>query len=147
MSLRTWRNGDDAKVVQKIIEYNFKLLGRYLSSNTLCLSSSERKTLSGDYLRDGLIIYDTTENIWYKYTSGTWKKSPKEYHQTILEADWADNEIAIDFSTHLITNPIVQLFVKDGNSHSPVIGGVSVDNSFNIKLSTDIPFSGKVVVK
>ncbi len=147
MSLRTWRNGEEAEVVQKIIEYNFKLLGRYLSGNMLCLSSSERKTLSSDYLREGLIIYDTTENAWYKYVSGTWKKSPTEYNLTITETDWVNNEITISFPTHLITNPIVQLFIKDGNSYSPVIGGVSVDNSFNITLSSDMPFDGKVVVK
>ena len=147
MSLKTWRNGDSAEVVQKIIEYNFKLLGRYLSSNMFCLSSSERKTLSSDYLREGLIIYDTTENTWYKYVSGAWKKSPIEYNLTITETDWVNNEITINFPTHLITNPIVQLFIKDDNSYTPVIGGVSVDNSFNITLSTDMPFNGKVVVK
>lgn len=147
MNLRTWGNGDGAEVVQKIIEYNFKLLGRYLSSNMLCLSSSERKALSSDYLREGLIIYDTTENTWYKYVSGTWKKSPTEYNLSIAKTDWTNNEITISFTTHLITNPIVQLFIKDGNSYSPVIGGVSVDNGFNITLSTDMPFDGKVVVK
>lgn len=147
MNLRTWRNGEEAEVVQKIIEYNFKLLGRYLSSNMLCLSSSERKALNSDYLREGLIIYDTTENTWYKYVSGAWKKSPTEYSQAITETDWVNKEITIGFPTHLITNPIVQLFIKDGNSYSPVIGGVSIDNSFNITLSTDMPFNGKVVVK
>lgn len=147
MSLQKWHNGDKAEVVQKIIEYNFKLLGRYLSSNMLCLSSTERKALSGDYLRDGLLIYDTTENSWYRYLSGVWEKCPTEYIRAINESDWTNNEITINFSTHLISNPVVQLFIKDGNNYSPVIGGISVDNDFNIVLSTDIPFEGKVVVK
>ena len=147
MSLRTWRNGEGAEVVQKIIEYNFRVLGRYLSSSMLCMSSSERKVLSGDYLREGLLIYDTTENVWYKYTSGFWKKCPTIYSLDISKADWSDNTITINFSTHLIPNPIVQLFIKDGNTYSPVIGGVMVDSNYNVILSTDLPFDGKVVVK
>lgn len=147
MSLKTWRNGDEAEVVQKIIEYNFRLLGRHLPSSMLCLSSSERKVLSGDYLREGLLVYDITENAWYKYASGFWEKCPTEYGRIISETDWVNNTITINFATHLTPNPIVQLLIKDGNSYSPVIGGVEVDSNYNIILSTDLPFDGKVVVK
>lgn len=154
MSLKTWRNGDEAEIVQKIIEYNFRVLGRYLSSSMLCLSSSERKVLSSDYLREGLLIYDTTEDVWYKYTSGFWEKcsinsnaTGSGYSRNISKTDWLGNTINIDFATHLALNPIVQLFIKDGNSYSPVIGGIEVDNNYNIILSTDLPFDGKVVVK
>lgn len=147
MSLKTWRNGEEAEVVQKIIEYNFRLLGRHLPSGMLCLSSSERKVLSSDYLREGLLVYDTTENAWYKYSSGFWGKCPTEYNRTISKTDWTNNEITINCATHLISNPTVQLFIRDGNSYSPVIGGIEVNNNYDIILSTDLPFDGKVVVK
>lgn len=148
--MQTWRNGEKSQVVKKIIDQNFNIVSRHLPHNVLSLSKVERELLGSDYLSEGLRVFDTTEEQWYKYEKNKWVKSPLKsvvYTQTFSTTDWKDNKISIDFSTHLVTNPIVQVFINDGNSFSPIIGGVEVDENFNIILDTDLAFDGKVVVK
>lgn len=74
-------------------------------------------------------------------------KALKKYTQDINVDDWTDNSIFIPFSKHNIENPTVQLFIKDNDSFSPVFGGVKIDSEYNITLSTDLTFSGRVVVR
>ena len=74
-------------------------------------------------------------------------KALKKYTQDIAINDWIDSAIDIPFSKHGIENPTVQLFIEDGGSFSPVLGGVKIDSEYNITLSTDLPFDGRVVVK
>ena len=70
-----------------------------------------------------------------------------KYTQDIDSADWILNTISIPFSVHGIKTPTVQLLIKDDSSFSPVLGGVNVDSEYNVTLSTDLPFRGKVIIK
>lgn len=152
--LKTWRNGEKADVVQKIIENNFKVLGRYLSRNMLCLSTTERELLSSDYLSDGLIVFDTTLESWMQYNKGIWVEvfigvdvEVNNYIKIIKTEDWIDNKIYIPLSDHHVKNPTVQLFMLYGETYSPVIGGIYIENEHDIVLKSDMPFKGKVVIK
>lgn len=152
MALKTWRNHDKAHIVQKIIENNFRVLGKYLPNNLLSLSTEERNLLSEDYLSDGLMIYDTTLKNWYEYNAktGTWEPrsiGSSTYEQEFEEGNWTNNTIAIPYSKHLILNPIIQMFILYEGSYQPVLGGVEVDTNFNVTLLTDMPFTGRVVIK
>ena len=71
----------------------------------------------------------------------------KKYTQNIGADDWIGNSISIPFSRHGVKNPSVQLFIKNGDSFSPVLGGVNVDSEYNVTLSIDLPFRGKVIIK
>ena len=81
------------------------------------------------------------------YNFNVASKVLKKYTQDIGTGDWTDNSIFIPFSKHGIENPTVQLFIKYDNSFNPVLGGVKIDSEYNITLSTDLPFDGRIVVK
>ena len=81
------------------------------------------------------------------YNFNTLSTALKKYIQNIDANDWVDNSISIPFGKHGIENPTVQLFVKSDDSFDIVFGGVKVDSEYNVTLSTDLPFDGRVVVK
>lgn len=81
------------------------------------------------------------------YNFNVVSKVLKKYTQNITVADWTDNNISIPFSKHGVDNPSVQLFISYDGSFKPVLGGVRVDSEYNITLSTDLPFDGRIVVK
>lgn len=148
--MRMWRNGEKAEVVQKIIEYDFQLLKRHLSNNILALPTTERKTLSSDYLCEGLIVYDTTLNKWFIYKNNNWQEyniNNKIYVQNFTINNWSGNKISIPYSTHLISSPVVGLYMLSNNTYLPVIGGVSIDENYNVILTTDLTFDGRVIIK
>lgn len=146
--LKTWRNGEKAEIVQKIIENNFKILGKHLSHNILCLSTDEREVLSSDYLREGIIVFDTDINSWMQYKNGIWIDADlNKYVKIIKTEDWIENKIYIPISDHHVKNPTVQLFILDGESYSTVIGGIHIENEHDVLLTSDMPFEGKVVIK
>ena len=74
-------------------------------------------------------------------------KSLKKYTRDVSVDDWIDNSIYIPFSIHDIENPTVQLLVETDGSFDVVLGGVEIDPKYNVTLSTDLPFRGKVVIK
>ena len=150
LMIKTWRNGATGGEVKDIINYNFTLVSRYLTKDIKALSTQERNLLSSEYLNENTLVFDTTENKWYKYSKGTWVKTSVDdsvYTQDISIGDWENNSIQIPFNQHGIENPIVQLLIQNGNSFTDVFGGVAIDADYNINLSADIPFDGKVVVK
>lgn len=81
------------------------------------------------------------------YNFNTLSTALKKYIQNIDANDWVDNSISIPFGRHGIENPIVQLLIKDNNSFAPVLGGVKIDSEYNVILSTDLPFDGRIVIK
>lgn len=149
--LKTWKNGEKASSTKDIIEYNFKLLGRYLSNNIIAAPRDVINSLSSDYLSDELIAFDTTNNVWLRYRSGVWQEDVaaggSAYSQSIRVADWQNNEIVIAKSVHGRRNPIVELYILNGKTYEAVLGGVFVDSGYNITLRSDVPFDGKVVIK
>lgn len=151
MGLRTWRNGEDGDVVQKIIEHNFKVTGRYISYQMMCMPTQARKLLTSDYLSEGLIVYDTTLNQWYQFKNLKWEPYKFSSPNCVIEfsaEDWYENTIEILFADHKKENPIAHLLLKvDSEKYVPVIGGISIDSSSNITLSSDLAFDGKIIIK
>ena len=74
-------------------------------------------------------------------------KALNKYTRDINADEWIDNNIIIPHSKHGVENPNVQLFIKNEGSFNPVLGGVKIDSEFNVTLSTDLPFNGRVVIK
>ncbi len=156
MSLKTWNNGEKGEVVQAIIEANFKTLGRYLSKNVLSLSTSEREGLNGDYLSNGLVVYDTDYKDWFEYTNNIWVRKPSNggsggssegFVFDFSNSDWNNGALLIPYSSHLISHPTIQVFMLVEDSYESVFCDVSVDSAIDITLSTDFIFSGRVVIK
>ena len=81
------------------------------------------------------------------YNFNVTSRALKKHTQNIAVSDWTNNTISIPFSKHSIENPTVQLFIVYGNSFEPVLGGVEIDSDYNVTLSTDLPFNGKVMIK
>ena len=113
----------------------------------LSLPTTERELLSSDYLSKGVRIFDTDLNQWFEYNGSKWVEWAQEYVRDILISDWDNGKITISYSTHLMRNPIVQLFILNNNSYSSVVGGVDIDDNWNVTLTTDLAFNGKVVIK
>lgn len=145
--METWINGAKGRDVRRVIEQNFNTLSRHLSSNILALTTQERTTLNSAYLRAGLKVYDITLDKWFLYSGTAWVECPEEYSYEFTNDNWSNGNLILRYETHRIKCPVVQLYFKDNNAYSPVIGGVYVDDDYNIILSSDMPFSGKVVVK
>lgn len=153
--IKSWRNGAKGAEVKKILEYNFNVLSKYLTKDVRALSTQERNLLSSEYLSENTMVYDTDEEQWYKYSDATWTEmyfdsgggSVVAYKQLIHIDSWTDNTIYIPFEQHGIKKPVVQVYIKDGDSFIPVLGGVKIDTEYNVTLSTDLPFEGKVVIK
>lgn len=149
--MQTWQNGERAEVVRDIINKNFNALERYLPNSILSLSTERRLLLSSEYLRQGLIVFDTDIQGWLKYNGETWEDYVfpyTGYSQTISASDWGlTNTIIIPFSDHLTPNPNVNMYILYNGKYEPVEGGYSVDDNFTITLSSDLAFDGKVVIK
>ena len=148
--IKTWRNGARDSEVKEIIDYNFNFVSRYLPKDIKALSTQERNLLPSDYLSENILVFDTDEEQWFKYSKGSWVKVSVEdntYSKAITVDDWQDKKIQIPFTQHGIKYPIVQLFMKHNSSFIPVLDGAEIDSEYNIILSTDLPFNGKVVVK
>jgi hypothetical protein len=81
------------------------------------------------------------------YNFNALSKALKRYTEDIDVGNWTDNNIVIPFIKHSIESPTVQLFIEDDGSFAPVLGGVKIDSEYNVILSTDLPFNGRVVIK
>lgn len=148
--IKTWRNGAKGSEVKSVIDYNFNVVSRFLSKDIKALSTQERNLLPSDYLSENTLVFDTDEKQWYSYSNGFWIETSVDngiYTQSISMYDWLNNNIKIPFEQHGIKNPSVQLLIRNDRSFIPVIGGVEIDYEYNITLSTDLPFNGKVVIK
>lgn len=149
--MQTWRNGEKAEVVHNIIKQNFNILERYLPNSILALSTDRRLLLSSEYLRSGLVVFDTDLQKWLKYNGQTWEDYVfpyTGYAKAISVSDWSsEKNIIIPFSEHLTPNPAVHLYILHNNTYEPVDGGYIIDINYNITLTSDLLFDGKVVVK
>ena len=149
MMLKKWKNGAKGKEVKDAIDYNFNVVSKYLTKDVRALSTIERNMLSSEYLSVGTMVFDTDEESWYKYSGNSWIEvnSNTTYKQRISVDDWVNNTITILFEEHCIKKPIVQLYIKDEETYVPTLGGIKIDSEYNVILSTDLPFDGKVVIK
>lgn len=149
--LKRWENGARGGEVKNVIDYNFNIVSKYLPKDIRALSTQERNVLSSDYLGENTVVFDTDEDQWYKYSDGSWMiisfGEGRYIEIDIYVREWVDNTITISFEEHGVISPIVQLYIRDGDCFSSVMGGIKVDSDNNIILSTDLPFEGKVVIR
>lgn len=148
--IKSWRNGTSGREVKSIIDHNFNVVSKYLSKDVRALPTQERKLLTSDYISNNTLVFDTDESQWYKYVDGSWIKvdaGNNLYTQSLSVSNWTNNSIEILFDQHGVENPVVQLYITNGDSFTPVLGGVEIDSEYNVMLSTDLPFDGKVVIK
>lgn len=150
--IKTWKNRAKGGEVKSIIDHNFNVVSKYLSKEVRTLSTLERKMLSSGYLSENSLVYDTDEEQWYRYCNGSWTETDfgdgaVEYKRYIYVDSWINNTISILFEEHGIKKPIVQLYIKSEDIFIPVLGGIRVDSEYNVTLSTDLPFDGKVIIK
>ena len=61
-------------------------------------------------------------------------------------ADWSSGQIFIPISEYNKTNPIIELYIKNDNSYSMVLGGYRITNS-GVELLSDINYEGRVVIR
>lgn len=95
--------------------------------------------------RNGAKGKDVRDIINYNFNIVS--KALNKYTRYIDVDDWIDNSISIPFKKHGVENPTVQLFIENNGSFDIVLGGVKIDSNYNITLSTDLPFEGRIVVK
>ena len=147
--LKRWKNGAKGKDVKDTIDYNFDVVSKYLTKDVRALSTMERNALSSEYLSVNTLVFDTDEERWYKYSGSSWIEidGGTTFKQRIYAEDWINNTITILFEEHGIEKPVVQLYIKDEDIYIPVLGGIRIDSEYNVTLSTDLPFDGKVVIK
>ena len=81
------------------------------------------------------------------YNFNVVSKALNKYAKDISASEWIDNSITIPYNKHRVENPAVELFIKHEGSFAPVLGGVEIDSEYNVILSTDLPFDGRVVIK
>lgn len=67
--------------------------------------------------------------------------------KTFNSSDWANGLITIKYAEHGIYSPIPHVFILDGEEYVDVIDGYLVDSENNVYLQSDIPYTGKVVIK
>lgn len=149
--MKTWTNGAKGFIVKEAIDYNFNMLGQYLSHGVLALSTFERINFDAEYLRDGSVVFDTDLKRWLKYSNGSWNDYMFNYSgfvAIITKEDWINGSITIPYTVHNSINPITHLYmlVNDDN-YDAVLGGISINNSNDVILTSDLPFEGKVVIK
>jgi len=122
--LQTWQNGDKAEIVRNIINQNFNILERYLPNSILSLSTERRLLLSSEYLRSGLIVFDTDLQKWLIYNGKTWEDYVfpyTGYARAISISDWdSTKSIKVPFSEHLTPNPAVHLYMLHNGTYEPV---------------------------
>ena len=151
MIMETITNREKSKSIREKINQNFDVVLQNISNNVLALPTNKRELLAESYLSTGLIVYDTTAKKWFEYTVSGWSEwYPKGrlVSMSLSNDSWTNGMISIPYSFHKIEDPIVQLYILTSeNTYDTVLGGVSIDSSYNIILSSDIPFKGKVVIK
>lgn len=144
-------NRDKGKNIREKINQNFSLALQNISNNVLALPAEKRQLLTESYLSIGLIVYDTTAEKWFKYTASgwvDWYPKGRSVSMSLSNDSWTNGMISIPCSSHKIEDPIVQLYIlTTNNTYDVVLGGVSIDSSYNITLHSDVPFQGKVVIK
>lgn len=147
--MKMWENHDLAEVVYTVLENNFKEVGKYLPNNIKAVTTAERMSMSTTYLSDGLIVYDKTLKCWFKYISGKWSKYQFEgmrYERDIFSDEWVNKTINIPFDEHQISSPTVHIYYNDGTTLSEMYGFSNITTDYDVILTTDKEFSGKVVI-
>jgi len=68
------------------------------------------------------------------------------YVKNFTASDWSSGTIFIKQSEYNKTTPIIELYIKNDNSYSMVLGGYRITNS-GVELLSDINYEGRVVIR
>lgn len=148
MLFNTWRNGDLGSVVKNIIDNNFKIISKYFKRLVMSLPTDEIKNLSTVYYDKGSRIFDSTLKRWVEFNGEKWIECREnEYIYDFTGDNWINNTITLPYSEHMVSTPNVQLFMLNAGKYIPVLGSISIDTDYNIVLSTDMIFEGRVVIR
>lgn len=71
----------------------------------------------------------------------------KEFGGTSSALSWDDDGvITIEKELHTRDYPLVELYIKTENAYETVYGGYKIEGT-TVKLMSDIPYEGKVVIR
>ena len=74
------------------------------------------------------------------------RRISESYTKEFTKSDWNLGTIIIEYSEYKISNPCVNLYIKDSSgSYTEVHGGYTF-TQMGIELNSDIPYEGKVVI-
>lgn len=68
------------------------------------------------------------------------------YTLSFEESNWVNGKISIAREEYEGENPRVDLYIETTDGYSVVCGGYEISNT-GIKLQSDIPYKGKVVIR
>lgn len=68
------------------------------------------------------------------------------YIKDFKAPEWNLGVISIPISKYNKPSPIVELYIKQGNDYSAVLGGYKVTN-YGVELLSDINYEGRVVIR
>lgn len=73
-------------------------------------------------------------------------KGNQSYVKIFTASDWRNGAIFIQNTEYEKLNPYVEVYIKNKEGYSAVIGGYIINDS-GIELQSDIPYDGKVVIR
>lgn len=139
---------ENADGVREKINSNFEKLAKTSSSQILSLTTKERESIDGAYFRDGLIVYDITQNKWYKRNKNTWDEHflKKEFIKTFTSQEWNNGEFHLPYSEHKCSVQNVSVYMFLDNKYISVTIDVHIKGNHDITLISDLAFTGKVII-
>ena len=144
--MKMWKNLDKGETVFNIIKGNFTELFKFLPDNVKTITTEQRLTMPETYYSDGSIVFDKTLKRWLQYKNGKWidyEFDSSKYEQLLYLSDWHDGKIVIPYLIHGKKNPIAKVYYEGADE---VYGCSTVTDDFDVVLSSDLPFDGKVVI-
>lgn len=142
------KNIENADSVRQKINKNFDVLSEHFSSRVLSLSQTEMDNIGQDCVREGLIVYNTSNKKWYKRAGNVWEsyKFYNTFASVFSASDWVDGKIIIPYSVHLVDVKNVCVYMATSSGYKSVQVGVVIDSYQNIVIESDITFSGRVTL-
>lgn len=148
LELKEIRNAENADSIRKKINGNFKKVSQHFSSRVLSVSDEEMNTMSQDFVRDGLVIYNTTRKMWFKRSGNEWVEY-KFYHtyKTLFsKTDWESGKIIIPYVNHNVDVKDISVYMDTSEGYKLVCVDCVIDSHKNVILESDYIFSGMVVL-
>ena len=148
VNVKKIKNTENADGVRQKINDNFDILSKHFSSRMLSLTKTEMDNIEQDYLREGLIVYNTTDKKFYTRSGNSWElyKIFNTFTSVFYESDWEDGYLSIPYGQHKVDVKNVSVYISTTQGYMPVLIDVVVDSMQNVILNSDVVFDGKVVL-
>lgn len=143
------RNGEQADEIRAKINDNFEKISKNISSTNLSLSTEERLSISNEYLKDGLIVFDSSLDKWFKRVGNSWvlyEFSPV-YKRKFSASEWGENNILnIPYTMHGINIANVCVYMLYQNKYISCVTDVEISANNDVCIHSDLAFDGEVVI-